>query len=168
MQRGGKMRDRILECHGAWVVGYLGYVLVLFLLAITGILGHVLGSISPINQIVLFITAPVLGLISCLYVCLKWQERYPVIAPHCREAINFQISYTAYQLAIILFLFWCWAGQSNNPYTNNNLGNFVLILIFSPLVPIIELCRFTLTFIAIKKISRGDFYYYPGNLRPWS
>jgi uncharacterized Tic20 family protein len=161
------MRDRILECHVAWILGYVGYLLVLLLIAITGILGIILKSTSPIYEVFLFLLVPIMGLISCLYVCLKAQDRYPSISLHCREAISFQISYTGYQLVVNLFLYWSWAGQSNNPYTNNNFGIFALFLIVSPLVPIIELCRFILTFIAVKKVSRGDFYYYPGNLRLW-
>jgi uncharacterized Tic20 family protein len=161
------MRDRIIECHVAWILGYFGSILVLILLAMTGILGTILRFTSPIYEVFLLLLVPTAGLLSCLYVCLKAQNRHNSIALHCREAINFQISYTGYQVAVILFLYSCWAGQSNNPYTNNNLGNFALLLMVSPLVPIIELCRFILTFIAVRKVSGGEFYYYPGNLRLW-
>ncbi len=160
------MRDRILECHLAWLLGYMGYLFILLVLASTGVL-RIIQFTSPTHYVLLLILVPIIGLISCLYVCLKAQARYPSIALHCQEAINFQISYTGYQLLVTLFLCWCWAAQSNNPYTNNNLGNFALFLMFSPLVPIIELCRFVLTLIAVKKVSREDFYYYPGNLRLW-
>jgi uncharacterized Tic20 family protein len=161
------MRDRIIECHVAWILGYVGYLLVLIVLAMTGILDIVPRFTSPNHDIFLLFLAPIAGLISCLYVCLKAQNQHASIALHCREAINFQISYTGYQVAVILFMYSCWAGQSNNPYINNNLGNFALILLLSPLVPVIELCRFTLTFIAIEKVLGGGFYDYPGNLRLW-
>jgi uncharacterized Tic20 family protein len=161
------MQNRILECHLAWILGYGGYLLVLIGLSITRALGNIFTFSSPIHELFLFILLPITGLFSCLYVCLKAQHQYPSVSLHCREAINFQISYTGYQLILVLFIYWCWAGQSNNPYTNNNFGVFGLLLMVFPLVPVIELCRFVLTFIAVKKVSSGAFYYYPGNLRLW-
>jgi uncharacterized Tic20 family protein len=160
------MQNQILECHTAWIPGYIGYVFLLFILKISGALS-LLGFLEAEQAILLFIPAPIIGLTSCLYVCLKAQDRYPSIASHCRESINFQISYTGYQLLTIFYLYSSWAGQSHNPYTNNNLGLFGLILMLAPLVVVIELCRFTLTYAAIIKVLKGAFYYYPGNLRLW-
>jgi uncharacterized Tic20 family protein len=161
------MRDRILECHLAWLLGYGGYLLVLIVLNLTGLLGHILESTTPIQKNLIFLLIPIMGLISCLYICLKARDQDPAIAPHCQEAINFQISYTGYQVSLVLFIYWTWASQSTNPYTNNNLGTLGIMLMFSPLVPVIELCRYILTFIAVKKVARGDFYSYPITLRLW-
>jgi uncharacterized Tic20 family protein len=148
------------------MLGYIGYLLVLFVLKISGALSS-LGFLKTEQPTLLFVPAPIMGLISCLYVCLKAQDRYPSIAPHCRESVNFQISYTGYQLVTIFWIYSAWAGQSHNPYTNNNLGVLGLILILVPVVVFIEICRFVLTFIAANKVSKGDFYYYPCNLRLW-
>jgi vacuolar-type H+-ATPase subunit I/STV1 len=92
------MRDRIIECHVAWILGYVGYLLVLIVLAMTGILDTILRVPSPINEVLLLLLLPTSGLISCLYVCLKTRNRHASIALHCREAINVQISYTGYQI----------------------------------------------------------------------
>jgi uncharacterized Tic20 family protein len=160
------MRDRILECHTAWLLGYIGYLLVLFMLKLSGALSP-LGFLEAEQAILLFVPAPIMGLISCLYVCLKAQDQHHSIALHCRESVNFQISCTGYQLATIFCIYSSWAGQSHNPYTNNNLGVLALILMLAPVVVMIEICRFVLTLIAVDKVSKGNFYYYPCSLRLW-
>jgi uncharacterized Tic20 family protein len=163
------MRDRILKCHSAWILGYIGYLFLLFLLATNGVLNNLPGTFHNfgLSNSELLTLAPIMGLLSCFYVCLKNKDRYPAIALHCREAVNFQISYTGYQFTILLFLYWCWASQSSNPFANNNLGNFALFLVVSPLVLVVETCRFVLTIIALRKTSKGEFYRYPGSLHFW-
>jgi uncharacterized Tic20 family protein len=169
------MRDRILECHTAWFLGYGGYLLVLFLLSATGSLSNFLSLFqnfalqSPRIELLLFGLSPIMGLLSCLYVCLKAKERYPETKTHCREAINFQVSYTGYQTLIIFTLLNCLnnSGGVNANSFGDAFGRLALFLIFSPTVLLIELGRFVLTVKAIKKVSKGEFYHYPFNLRLW-
>ncbi len=169
------MPNRILECHTAWLLGYGGYLLLLFLLSVTGVLSHLPSSFhnfdlqSPRLELLLFAPSPVIGLLSCLYICLKAKVRYPEVDAHCREAVNFQVSYTGYQTMTIFTLLESLdnsGGITANSF-GDSFGRLALVLIFSPIVPLIELSRFIATVIAIKKISKGEFYYYPFNLRFW-
>jgi uncharacterized Tic20 family protein len=164
------MRDRIIECHTAWIVGYVGYLLVLCLLTITGMLNNLPRMFrdgSPRPELVFFVLAPIVGLLSCLYVCLNNKGRYPSIAPHCREAVNFQVSFTAYQLMTILSLLSFLDNSGGNTGNYDGIGRFFAFLMISPVVPIIEFGRFAATANAIKKVSKGEFYKYPCNLQLW-
>ncbi len=169
------MRDRILECHTALLLGYGGYLLVLFLLNVTGVLSNFLSSFhnfalqSPRIELLLFGLSPIMGLLFCLYICLKAKMQYPEIGAHYREAVNFQVSYTGYQILIIFTLLNCL--NSSGGVTANSFGDafgsLALFLMFSPIVLLIELGRFIATVNAIKKVFKGEFYHYPFNLRFW-
>jgi uncharacterized Tic20 family protein len=156
-------RDRAIECHLAGILGYLSYLLLIGFLLTIGILPKDL-------DFFIFSLAPIISLLSSLFLCSKYDSRSKFIAHHRKESLNFQISYTIYQL-VCIGVFWIlfspspWSSYSQ--MMSNGVGKIGMLLLVTPVLIIIEVSRFIWTIDAVRRTMKGEFYQYTYNLRLW-
>jgi uncharacterized Tic20 family protein len=156
-------RDRAIECHLAGLLGYLGYLLLIGLLLTIGILPRNL-------DLSIFSLAPIISLLSSLFLCSKYDSRSTFITHHRKESLNFQLSYTIYQLVCICILWMLCAPSPWSSYSqmmSDSVGKIGILLLLIPALIIIEISRFIWTIDAVRRTMKGEFYQYTYNLRLW-
>jgi uncharacterized Tic20 family protein len=156
-------RDRAIECHLAGILGYLGYLLLIGLLLTIGML--------PKNlDFFIFALAPIISLLSSLFVCSKYDSKSKFITHHRQESLNFQISYTLYQLGCIVFIWMLCAPAPWSSYSqmmSDSVGKIGILLLLIPALIIVEISRFIWTIDAVSRTMKGEFHQYAYNLRLW-
>ena len=165
----------MIECHVAWMLGYLSS---LCLLCFTDLIKIFVDKLSVPNnlyataQVACFLLVPIASLLSSLVICLRHDLKSKFIANHSKEALNFQIYYTVYQfvaIGTILNLTWP-SGINAGNYSaamSDAFGRLAFLLLLTPVLIIIEICRFVWMFQAVRAILKSNFYYYPFSWRVW-
>jgi uncharacterized Tic20 family protein len=156
-------RDRAVEFHLAGILGYLGYLLLIGLLLTIGMLPKNLDFFT-------FSLAPIISLLSSLFLCSKYDSRSKFITHHRKESLNFQISYTIYQLVCIGVLWMLFSPSPWSSYSqmmSDGVGKIGILLLLTPVLIIIEISRFIWTIDAVQRTMKGEFYQYTYNLRLW-